>query len=585
MRLLSTLCFVALLALLPEPAAARTVYFVNADAPAGGSGRDWNDAFDRLELALAVAQSGEQVWVAGGSYSPFASPVDRDATFDVPSGVEVYGGFFGNEQQLGERQDPFDRPSVLDGQGVSYNVVTIDDAAPGTTLDGFLITGGLADGVSGRRSRGAGIHAEGAAGSTPTLRNLRISGCAADLVGSAIFAGSLSPNPIVFDTIRVSGCSGNQSAVFVADGSTDFADVDITGNSVTGLVISAGGFHRIADSRIESNTSPSPEPTFLPSDAGGVFIDIEPAGIGSEIVDSIIQNNTGPRTGGIRYRGGGEHVIRSSRILNNTASSSATETGGIGVAPSGAAAMQVSIDNCLVANNHNDSPSGSSAVFVTGTNTTLNIRSSTIAGNSGDGLNTPAINYATGGASGAVVNTIIWGNTNAGPANSVSDSLNAQPPGPIADRCIIEFYPANPVNVPYPTTDCSGQDPLFSNTSSYDLSPGSPAIDAGDNNQVPPLVTTDLFNRPRFRDDAGTADTGEGFPGEPIIDLGAAEFQGTTPIDCLADTNGDGLVNPADFSAWVIAFNTQSPACDQNDDGLCNPADFTAWVINFNAGC
>ncbi|MEO1535222.1 MAG: GC-type dockerin domain-anchored protein [Planctomycetota bacterium] len=60
---------------------------------------------------------------------------------------------------------------------------------------------------------------------------------------------------------------------------------------------------------------------------------------------------------------------------------------------------------------------------------------------------------------------------------------------------------------------------------------------------------------------------------------------GSGGIDCPADTNGDGLVNPADFNAWVIAFNTQSPACDQNADGLCNPADFNAWVLNFNNGC
>ncbi|MEO1534666.1 MAG: GC-type dockerin domain-anchored protein [Planctomycetota bacterium] len=55
--------------------------------------------------------------------------------------------------------------------------------------------------------------------------------------------------------------------------------------------------------------------------------------------------------------------------------------------------------------------------------------------------------------------------------------------------------------------------------------------------------------------------------------------------DCPADVNGDGLVNPADFNAWVIAFNTQAPECDQNGDGLCTPADFNVWVINFNAGC
>ncbi len=55
--------------------------------------------------------------------------------------------------------------------------------------------------------------------------------------------------------------------------------------------------------------------------------------------------------------------------------------------------------------------------------------------------------------------------------------------------------------------------------------------------------------------------------------------------DCLPDTNGDGLVTPADFNAWILAFNTQAPECDQNGDGLCTPADFNAWILNFNAGC
>ncbi len=54
---------------------------------------------------------------------------------------------------------------------------------------------------------------------------------------------------------------------------------------------------------------------------------------------------------------------------------------------------------------------------------------------------------------------------------------------------------------------------------------------------------------------------------------------------CLADTNGDGVPSPADFGAWVAAFNAMSPACDQNGDGACSPADFGAWVANFNTGC
>lgn len=54
---------------------------------------------------------------------------------------------------------------------------------------------------------------------------------------------------------------------------------------------------------------------------------------------------------------------------------------------------------------------------------------------------------------------------------------------------------------------------------------------------------------------------------------------------CVADTNGDGILSPADFSAWIAAFNAQSPACDQNGDGQCLPNDFSAWIANFNAGC
>ncbi|MEO0631625.1 MAG: GC-type dockerin domain-anchored protein, partial [Planctomycetota bacterium] len=75
---------------------------------------------------------------------------------------------------------------------------------------------------------------------------------------------------------------------------------------------------------------------------------------------------------------------------------------------------------------------------------------------------------------------------------------------------------------------------------------------------------------------------GVGFETSDLLVDGTIRVPGN---DCPADTNGDGVVNPADFNAWVIAFNTQSPACDQNGDGLCNPADFNAWVINFNAGC
>lgn len=66
---------------------------------------------------------------------------------------------------------------------------------------------------------------------------------------------------------------------------------------------------------------------------------------------------------------------------------------------------------------------------------------------------------------------------------------------------------------------------------------------------------------------------------------GHASILSDDPDLCLADVNGDGAVTPADFSAWINAFNNNLPECDQNGDGLCTPGDFSAWIANFNAGC
>ena len=60
---------------------------------------------------------------------------------------------------------------------------------------------------------------------------------------------------------------------------------------------------------------------------------------------------------------------------------------------------------------------------------------------------------------------------------------------------------------------------------------------------------------------------------------------GCPQVSCLADVNGDGMLSPADFTAWIAAFNAQTPGCDQNSDGACTPSDFTAWIANYNAGC
>ncbi|MFI4893566.1 MAG: GC-type dockerin domain-anchored protein [Phycisphaerales bacterium JB058] len=68
-------------------------------------------------------------------------------------------------------------------------------------------------------------------------------------------------------------------------------------------------------------------------------------------------------------------------------------------------------------------------------------------------------------------------------------------------------------------------------------------------------------------------------------DLYVAYYEERFETACVADVNADGMLSPADFSAWVSAFNAMAPECDQNADGACSPADFSAWVANYNTGC
>jgi glucose/arabinose dehydrogenase len=77
---------------------------------------------------------------------------------------------------------------------------------------------------------------------------------------------------------------------------------------------------------------------------------------------------------------------------------------------------------------------------------------------------------------------------------------------------------------------------------------------------------------------------------EKFVSMSAVDSDGDTIPDacetvCLPDVNGDGMLSPADFSAWVAAFNAGASECDQNGDSACTPADFSAWVANYNAGC
>jgi len=147
-----------------EPRAVlSTVWFVNEAATGTGAGLTWTDAFTDLTSALRSARTGDQVWVARGTYEP-TTGTDRTISFVVPEGVAIYGGFAGKETALGQRDWKAHVTTLSGDIGArrnradnSYNVVTARDLKTATTLDGFTITGGNANGPTTDDKRGGGL--------------------------------------------------------------------------------------------------------------------------------------------------------------------------------------------------------------------------------------------------------------------------------------------------------------------------------------------------------------------------------------------------------------------------------------------
>ncbi|GEM_PF-5607852 len=123
---------------------ARTLY-VKADAtgtdPTGLTWED-EDAFTVIQDAMDAATDEDEIWVAKGTYYVPASLATSEAVLTMKDGVAVYGGFYGTEENLSER-DLTTNETKLDGNGESYHVVV---GASNAVLDGFTITGGNAAG-------------------------------------------------------------------------------------------------------------------------------------------------------------------------------------------------------------------------------------------------------------------------------------------------------------------------------------------------------------------------------------------------------------------------------------------------------
>jgi len=209
------------------------IVYVDESATGAGDGTSWGDAYVDLQDALSAAVAGDEIWVAVGTYHPTTGS-DRSATFQLVSGVAIYGGFAGTESTISER-DWMANPTILSGDiGVtsdstdnSYHVVTGSGADSTAVLDGFKVTEGVADGASDRS--GGGIYI---ASGSPTLTNLTVEGNYAALDGGGIMNDYFGSNPML-KNITISGnTSGYGGGMYCQSGcNTTLINVMFVGNS------------------------------------------------------------------------------------------------------------------------------------------------------------------------------------------------------------------------------------------------------------------------------------------------------------------------------------------------------------------
>ena len=143
---------------------------VDKEAPDGGNGQSWAEAYNDLQWVLDRALPGDQVWVKEGTYYPDEGEGQTDnlrsSTFELEGDVYLYGGFAGTETLVTQR-DLFSHETILSGDleqdddpniwhveshdDNAWHVITGTDhgdpVEDGPRVDGFTITGGNSDGT------------------------------------------------------------------------------------------------------------------------------------------------------------------------------------------------------------------------------------------------------------------------------------------------------------------------------------------------------------------------------------------------------------------------------------------------------
>ena len=169
------------LMLFSSGALAKVIY-VDMDASGNGTGTDWTNACTTISAGLTASASGDDIWVAQGTYGE---------SITMKSGVALVGGFAGS----GSIRDVSAYETIIDAStangGYSANHVVVIDSITYSRLDGFTITGGVADGRY-PNNRGGGIYCK-SLNNKNTITNCTITGNTGEYHGGGVYCYKSSP--------------------------------------------------------------------------------------------------------------------------------------------------------------------------------------------------------------------------------------------------------------------------------------------------------------------------------------------------------------------------------------------------------
>ncbi len=384
---------------------------------------------------------------------------------------------------------------------------------------------------------------------SPTLSRCKITANKADLAGGGVYVDGGAPT--LSDCDITSNLSAHDGGGIAFGAGLLVLDQCVFSANESGE--NGGGIAVVANSATLTMSKCTLGANNADSVGGGLYIQIvaQPGsppfgGTESLVASCIFDGNTATKGGGIYVGGDIPPTIVNSLFVNNSAS---IQGGGLFVFADGPP-----VTNCTFS--ANEAPQGGGIFTATG----------------------PTF----------VRGTVLWQNISPG-----QPILDAQITGganvehsDIQDAAEGGSIPFGPTN-----TD---KNPMFGSPpqGNYRIKPGSPCIDAADNNELIPLgVTVDLDSESRFVDDVDILDC-QYVPGTcgtaPIADMGAYEFQLCPAEDasCLGDlappSGGNGTVNAADLAillgAWGV--NPGHPA-DLNCDGVINAADLALLLGNW----